>query len=520
MNLTKNKTIALGAVLAMCMTAFAGMCVFDDTSDGAAQTYGSASSPLTSINYTLAFNGQDAGSTWYVKTGSYVTFHDFEDDGGSAEFGSRINSVTSGYGLDSDGCGRVLKAGTITLNCRWWNGTNGGYFTLTVIAVGDTYYPHTLKFNANGGSGSVSDNVTYAAGDGAANVYAGSGSGFTKSGYYVSSWNTAANGSGTSYPTNSYVSVAKNATVTLYAQWSIDNRNGTADNPLTSLNKEVTWLDRNSTFYVEVGASVDLKGWGEEPEGVTWHSGTGLGLTSYVSGGCEYDAYGLHGTIDQAGTLQTTWWELEEPEGNYSSSFTLTIIAVQNCVTHTVTYAGNGNTAGSMADTVVTDKTNGNVSISLPACGFTKTGYSFSGWKIGNTVYQPGQSVSVGANATVTATAQWSQNTLTVTAGNISAVSKLSYSNQIGASASNGASLSYAVKSCTGGTATVNASGLVTYKAPTVSSTTSYTVTVTVTATFGDGQTMSRDVSFSVSVDPILSFTNAATSGTLSVKGA
>ena len=66
----------------------------------------------------------------------------------------------------------------------------------------------------------------------------------------------------------------------------------------------------------------------------------------------------------------------------------------------------------------------------------------------------------------------------------------------------------------------MNASGLVTYKAPTVTSTSSYTVTVTVTATFGDGQTMSKDVSFSVSVDPVLSFTNAATSGTLSVKGA
>ena len=173
-----------------------------------------------------------------------------------------------------------------------------------------------------------------------------------------------------------------------------------------------------------------------------------------------------------------------------------------------------------MADTIVTDRTNGNIEISLPSCGFTRTGYAFAGWKVGNTTYQPGQSVSVGADATVTAVAQWSENTLTATANNLSALSGMSYSNQIGASASNGGSVSYSVKSCTGGTASVNANGLVTYGAPVVSSTSTYTVTVTVTASYPDGSSLSRDVSFSVTVDPVLSFTNAATSGTLSVKGA
>jgi hypothetical protein len=45
-------------------------------------------------------------------------------------------------------------------------------------------------------------------------------------------------------------------------------------------------------------------------------------------------------------------------------------------------------------------------------------------------------------------------------------------------------------------------------------------VTVTVTGTFAQGGNLTRDVSFTVTVDPVLSFTNAATSGTLSVKGA
>ena len=186
---------------------------------------------------------------------------------------------------------------------------------------------------------------------------------------------------------------------------------------------------------------------------------------------------------------------------------------------HTVEYDANGG-AGTTGSTVVSDSNNGNTSVTLASCGFTKTGYTFVEWKIGNTTYQPGQSVSVGANATVTATAQWSQNTINATANNISGVSGQAYSNQIGASANNGGTVSYAVKSCTGGTATVNSSGLVTYTAPSVSSTTSFTVTVTVTGTFAQGGSLTRDVSFSVTVDPVLSFTNAATSGTLSVKGA
>ena len=517
----KTKFLALGAVLLMCMTAFAGVYSVSDSSDAGASTYGSSANPLTSVNYTLAFDGADAGSVWYVRTGSYVTFHAFEDGGGLDEFGSYIRNVSpSNAGLDSDGCGRLVKPGTVTLNCTWWNGANGSDFTLTVIGVGDEYFPHTLHYNANGGSGSCSDTVVWSPSSGNVNVTAGSGYGFTKQGYYVQSWNTAANGSGTSYAVGAGVPVSKNGSVTLYAQWAVDDRNGTASNPLTSLNKDVTWQDRNSTFYVEVGSYVDLKGWGEEPEGVTWHSGTGLGLTSYISGGFEYDAYGLHGTINQTGTLQTTWWELEDPEGNYSSSFTLTIIAVKTTVTHTVHFDGNGNTGGTMADTVVTDRTNGNIDISLPSCGFVRTGYGFAGWKVGNTVYQPGENVSVGADATVTAVAQWSENTLTGSANNLSAVSGLSYSNQIGATASNGGSLSYAVKSCTGGTATVNTNGKVTYSAPSVSSTVQYTVTVTVTASYPDGSSLSRDVSFTVTVDPVLSFTNAATSGTLSVKGA
>ena len=235
------------------------------------------------------------------------------------------------------------------------------------------------------------------------------------------------------------------------------------------------------------------------------------------------DNYVVSGTPTTTGTYYVTFdvseWndEAGEEVGGYMSVRYDVTQAVS--YTHTVTYSANGGT-GSVSNTVVTDTNNGNTNVTLAANGFTKAGYTFIGWKVGNNTYQPGQSIPVGANGTVTATAQWSQNTLNATANNISGVSGQAYSNQIGASANNGGTVSYAVKSCTGGTATVNSNGLVTYTAPSVSSTTSFTVTVTVTGTFAQGGNLTRDVSFTVTVDPVLSFTNAATSGTLSVKGA
>ena len=261
------------------------------------------------------------------------------------------------------------------------------------------------------------------------------------------------------------------------------------------------------TLYIEAGASVSLRmsGFGYTP---TMSATPGSGISVSEDGDHRVT---FSGTIGANATLSLTY-------GAYNWTYNLYV--VQTSVSHTIAYSGNGSTGGSTASTVVTDTNNGNTNVTLAANGFTKAGYTFAGWLVNGNVYQPGQSVPVGANGTVTATAQWSQNTLNATANNISGVSGQAYSNQIGASANNGGTVSYAVKSCTGGTATVNSNGLVTYTAPSVSSTTSFTVTVTVTGTFAQGGNLTRDVSFTVTVDPVLSFTNAATSGTLSVKGA
>ena len=87
--------------------------------------------------------------------------------------------------------------------------------TLTAQWKANTYY---VKFNANNGSGSMS-NQTFTYGT-AQNLTANA---FSRTGYLFAGWNTKADGTGTSYTDKqsvSNLSSTNNATVTLYAQWT------------------------------------------------------------------------------------------------------------------------------------------------------------------------------------------------------------------------------------------------------------------------------------------------------------
>ena len=80
------------------------------------------------------------------------------------------------------------------------------------ITISWTALPnHTVTFNSNGGSGTMTPQV--------ANVPAAlTLNTFTRTGYSFSGWNTAANGSGTAYADGATYSFA--ADITLYAQWT------------------------------------------------------------------------------------------------------------------------------------------------------------------------------------------------------------------------------------------------------------------------------------------------------------
>lgn len=78
---------------------------------------------------------------------------------------------------------------------------------------------YTIKYNANGGTGTIANqSKNYGA-----SVTLSSGSGFSRTNYELTGWNTKANGSGTSY--NKSGSYSANASVTLYAQWTLSYTN-------------------------------------------------------------------------------------------------------------------------------------------------------------------------------------------------------------------------------------------------------------------------------------------------------
>lgn len=111
-----------------------------------------------------------------------------------------------------------------------WTGTDLNGKTMTVViergGMGDRVYTanwtanaYTVAFAANGGSGEMAAlEMTY---DASKNLTPNA---FTRTGYHFVGWNTAENGSGTSYSDGEEVSnlvTANGGRITLYAQWEI-----------------------------------------------------------------------------------------------------------------------------------------------------------------------------------------------------------------------------------------------------------------------------------------------------------
>jgi len=102
---------------------------------------------------------------------------------------------------------KVYPHGQMRYNCGSFNQVDNPAITVTF-----TIDPK-VTFNSNGGSGSMSDQyVTYNTSTQL------STNTFTRTGYIFSGWNTAADGSGTSYADEQNVTLTEN--ITLYAQWS------------------------------------------------------------------------------------------------------------------------------------------------------------------------------------------------------------------------------------------------------------------------------------------------------------
>lgn len=265
-----------------------------------------------------------------------------------------------------------------------------GNKTVTAKWTPNTY---TVKYNGNGNTGgSTADSShTY---DTAKSLTA---NGFTRTGYTFKGWNTKSDGSGTSYADKAEVkNLATSGTVTLYAQWTINNY-------YIDLNG---WLDGASSGSLGTMGTADIY----------------INGTKVATGVKDYYAQHPYGTKYEIKNIQATAGHTYKGVHSGSISGTLgtgNAVVVLEFTTnkYTVAYDANGGTGTTASSSHTYDTAK-----SLTANGFTRTGYLFNGWNTAKdgsgTKYADKASVknlTATNGGTVTLYAQWVPKVITAT---------------------------------------------------------------------------------------------------------
>ena len=194
-------------------------------------------------DYTLSYNANGGSGAPSSQTGTGVGSYTFTI---SSTKPTRTGYTFLGWSLSSTATSASYQPdGSITLTAS---------DILYAVWKANTY---TVSYNANGGSGAPSNQTkTYGVTLTLSNTKP------TRTGYTFSAWNTAQNGSGTSYaPGGSYTA---NAAVTLYAQWTVNTYVVTFDaqgGSVTPASKSVTYGQPYGSLPVPVRAGYRFDGW-------------------------------------------------------------------------------------------------------------------------------------------------------------------------------------------------------------------------------------------------------------------
>ena len=402
--------------------------------------------PLTTENteITFSYNGEIVDTQTITVTESHtVTFKDGE------------NTL---YTLEvADGESLKLPSNPTRENytfAGWYNGETKveadykvtGDLTLTLKWNANTY---TVKFNANGGSGTMTDQTfTYDV------PQALTANTFTRDGYTFAGWATTASGDVT-YADEQEVSnltAENNATVTLYAVW---NENGKVSPVIFSQPTAVDYNDSVTLSCATEGAKISYT-----IDGVTVEYSNAIVITEDVTITAFATKDGMknsdtttasytvktytvtyksdYGTVpskivglkkddklttEQLPKLTTDgytfadWYNGEnEVTTEYKISSDVELTAKWNANTYTVKFEANGG-SGEMTEQVFTY----DAEQALTANAFTCDGYTFAGWATtasGDVIYADGKKVSnltAEDKATVTLYAVWKENKAVIT---------------------------------------------------------------------------------------------------------
>ena len=346
---------------------------------------------------------------------------------------TREGYTFTGWNTKPDGSGTSLHAGDE------YDGSDG--WTLYAQWVPN---PSKVIYNSNGGEGTMSD--TEGVFD---EEVAISDNSFTRSGYSFIGWNTAADGTGTSYNANSNYTLGVEYLV-LYAQWSANpskiiyeanGGSGTMDNTEGVVDQTVSVADNgfNRTGYSFVGWNTAADGtgtsydandnytlgveylllyaqWSANPSKVVYVANGGTGSMADTEGVVDELVIIANNGFERNGYTFTGWNTAANGSGtSYAegADYVLTVDALNLYAQWTanaskIVYNANGG-SGTMSDTEgVVDET-----VTVSSNEFTRNWYTFAGW---NTKADgTGTSYAGGDNYTLLATptiiyAQWQAN--------------------------------------------------------------------------------------------------------------
>ena len=323
----------------------------------------------TVANHTVSFNGNGStsGTAPAAITGVSVSTTLPGNTGNLVRPGFNFvgwNTLPSGLGTDYPAGATFSPTASTTLYAKW------------------TSLPtYSITYNGNGNTGGgvpVTQTGVYAS----VNLDPNSG-GLTKTGFYFAGWNTAANGSGTSYAAGE--SYTPTANVTLYAQWSA-----------------------TQTYTLTYDGNQKTAGVPPVPQVGVISSTTVLGNI----GNLTRTGYRFDGWNDAANGSGTTYLAGDP----ITLTADQTLYAVWTAVpTFTLSYSGNGQTTGSVPLSVTTS--DGSVVLSANVNFMTKTNFIFTGWNTAangtGTHYNVGDSFPLTANTTIYA--EWTPQPYTIT---------------------------------------------------------------------------------------------------------
>ena len=319
------------------------------------------SSKWTANTYTVAFNANGGSSTMTSQSFTYD-----QSKALSANAFTKTGYTFSGWAKTPGGfkvfnnqesVSNLAENGTVTLYALWTANTC------------------TVSFDAGGGSGTMMSQVfTY---DTAQAISANT---FTRPGYTFSGWTKTPGGAKDYNNSQSVSDIALSGAVTLYAKWTVNNY--------------------AMAFNANGGSGTMAN------QNFTYDAAQAISQCAFTRTGYTFYGWAKAATGEKA-------YNDSESVSNLAESGTVTLYALWTESRFTVAFNANSGD-GTMPNQLFTY----DVAQAISQCGFTKQGYSFSGWATtpgGVKAYDDQQSVSnLAESGTVNLYALWTVNNYTI----------------------------------------------------------------------------------------------------------